>query len=154
VTNLALTGWGCYRCTISRLGEENSYSWSQSTSTIEDGKNKFFFVSEQWEFAPSKHAKGPQVPRETNMLSERGNKQPTLTKGELARVIDVLKWGRLHEVCTYYGVLVSVPRLMEFVYAPAAHVSVKLTEEVTRVPVNPSPPAANTRGATPRKDQA
>ena len=43
---------------------------------------------------------------------------------------------------------------MEFVYAPAAHVSVRLIEEVTRVQFNPGPPAANTRGATPQKDQA
>ena len=43
---------------------------------------------------------------------------------------------------------------MEFVYEPAVHVSVKLTKEVTRVPINPGPPAANTQGATSRKEQA
>ena len=53
-----------------------------------------------------------------------------------------------------YDVLATVPRLMEFVYAPAAHVSVKLTEEVARVPINPGPPTTNTRGATPQKDEA
>jgi hypothetical protein len=39
-------------------------------------------------------------------------------------------------------------------YVPAAHVAVKLTEEVARVRFNPGHPAANTWGATPRKDQA
>ena len=53
-----------------------------------------------------------------------------------------------------FEVLCTVPRLMEFVYVPTAHVTVKLTEEVARIRFNPGPPAANTRGATPRKDQA
>ena len=53
-----------------------------------------------------------------------------------------------------FEVLCTVPRLMEFVYAPAAHVAVKLTEEVARVRFNPGPHAVNTRGATPRKEQA
>ena len=53
-----------------------------------------------------------------------------------------------------FEVLCTVPRLMEFVYVPTAHVAVKLTEEVARVRFNPGPLAANTRGATPRKDQA
>jgi hypothetical protein len=54
----------------------------------------------------------------------------------------------------FYGVLASILRLMEFVYLPAAHILVKLTKEVTKVPINQGDPsAANTRGATPRKDQ-
>ena len=53
-----------------------------------------------------------------------------------------------------YDVLCMIPRLMEFVYSLAAHVSVKLTKEVARVQFNLGPPAANTQGATPRKDQA
>ena len=53
-----------------------------------------------------------------------------------------------------FEVLCTVLRLIEFVYKPAAHAAVKITEEVTRVRFNPGPPAANTRGATPRKDQA
>jgi hypothetical protein len=43
---------------------------------------------------------------------------------------------------------------MEFVYALTAYISVKLTEEVTKVPINRGSPVTNTRGATPRKDQA
>ena len=53
-----------------------------------------------------------------------------------------------------FVVLCTIPRLMEFVYAPTAHVVVKLTEEVARVRFHPGSPAAITRGATPRKDQA
>ena len=53
-----------------------------------------------------------------------------------------------------YDVLCTILRLMEFVYVPAAHVSVKLIEEVARVPINPGLPATNTRSATPRKEQA
>ena len=53
-----------------------------------------------------------------------------------------------------FEVLCTVPRLMEIVYAPAAHVAVKLTKEVARVRLNPGPIAANTRSATPRKEQA
>jgi hypothetical protein len=43
---------------------------------------------------------------------------------------------------------------MEFVYAPVVHMAVRLREEFLRVPINLGPPAANTQGATPRKDQA
>ena len=53
-----------------------------------------------------------------------------------------------------FDVLCTVPRLVEFVYAPTGHVLVKLTEEVAKVRFNLGPPVANTRGATPRKDQA
>ena len=53
-----------------------------------------------------------------------------------------------------YDVLCTVPRLMEFVYAPAGHVSVKLTKEVARVRFNLGLPATNTQSATPQKDQA
>jgi hypothetical protein len=37
---------------------------------------------------------------------------------------------------------------------PAGHVAVEVTRELVRVPLDPSPPAANTRGATPRKGKA
>jgi hypothetical protein len=85
------------------------------------------------------------------MLSERGHQELVLTSGELARVNKVLKWAQKHDVCTFYGMLASILRLMEFVYVPAAHVSVKLTEEVTRVLVNLGPLDANTWGATPER---
>jgi hypothetical protein len=77
-----------------------------------------------------------------------------LTSGEQTRVNDVLKWAQKHDAYAFYGMLVSVLRFMEFAYVRATHVFVKLTEEVTRVPVNLGPFETNTLGATPRKDQA
>jgi hypothetical protein len=88
------------------------------------------------------------------VLSERGGREPRLTPKEVARVDEVLKWARRHESSLTFEVLGSVRRLMELVYAPAGHVSVELTRELVRVPIDPSPPAANTRGATPRKGKA
>jgi hypothetical protein len=117
-------------------------------------KTKFFFASGQWEFAPTERATDVRVPREVNMLSDRGGRDPRLTPKEVARVEEVLKWARRHESSLTFEVLGSVPRLMELVYAPAGHVSVELTRELVRVPIDPSPPAANTRGATPRKGKA
>jgi hypothetical protein len=43
---------------------------------------------------------------------------------------------------------------MELIYVPAGHVAVAPRKEILGVPFNPSPPAANTWGATPRNDQA
>jgi hypothetical protein len=87
-----------------------------------------------------------------NALFEKGHQEPNLTRSELARVNDVLRWAQRHDPCTFYGVLVLVSRLMEFVYALVAHVLVKLTEEVTKVPINQGgPPAANTWGCYPPK---
>jgi hypothetical protein len=86
------------------------------------------------------------------VLSERGHQELVLTLSELAQVNKVLKWAQKHDACTFYGMLASVSRLMEFVYTPAVHMSVKLTEEVARVLVNLGPPVANTRGVTPRMD--
>ena len=88
------------------------------------------------------------------MLFEMSNQEPILTIDESTRVNDVLQWAWLHDNCTFYDVLGSVPRLMEFVYVPAGYVSVKLLGEVAMILVNPSPPAANTRGATPKKGKA
>jgi hypothetical protein len=117
-------------------------------------KTKFFFASGQWEFAPTEKAMDSRVPREVNVLSERGGREPRLTPKELARVGEVQKWARKHESSLTFEVLGSVLRLMEMVYAPAGHVAVELTRELVRVPLDPSPLAANTRGATPRKDKA
>jgi hypothetical protein len=43
---------------------------------------------------------------------------------------------------------------MELVYVPAGYVVVALRSEYLEVPANSGLPAANTWGATPRKDQA
>ena len=80
------------------------------------------------------------------MLSEKGHQAPRLTLNEITQVNDVLDWAKRHDTSLLFEVLCTVPRLMEFIYAPAAHVAVKLTEEVARVQFNHSPPIANTRG--------
>jgi hypothetical protein len=103
---------------------------------------------------PTEQATKVRVSREVNTLSEKGGQEPYLTSSELARVDKVLKWARKHDSCLTYAVLGSIPRLMEFVYEPAGHVAVELRKVLIKVPVNPSPPAANTRGATSRKDTA
>ena len=116
-------------------------------------KNRYSFASGQWEFAPSKKAQGPRVPRETNLLSEKGHHAPRLTSDEISQVNDVLDWARKHDSSMLFEVLCTVPKLVEFIYKPAGHATVKITEEVARVRFNYSPPAANTQGVTPRKDQ-
>jgi hypothetical protein len=47
----------------------------------------------------------------------------------------------------YFGALVLVPRLVEFVYEVGT--MGEQAHESTRLPVNPDPLAVNTRGATP-----
>jgi hypothetical protein len=80
-----------------------------------------------------------RVPRDVNVLSEKGGQEPRLTPDELARVDEVYKWARKHESCLTYAVLGLVPRLMEMVYALAGHVAVELRKELVKVPLNPSP---------------
>jgi hypothetical protein len=117
-------------------------------------KNKFFFASGQWEFAPSEKAIEIRVPREVNALSEKGGQEPHLTQSELARVNEVQQWAQKHESCLLYGVLGSILRLIEFVYEPVGHVAVVVRNELFGILANMGPPTANTRGVTPRKDQA
>jgi hypothetical protein len=117
-------------------------------------KNKYFFASGQWEFASTEQATEIKVPREVNSLFDKGGQEPHLTPSELARVNEVQQWAQKHESCLLFGVLGSVSRLMELVYAPAGHVAVVLRNKVLGIPTNLGPLAANTRGATPRKDQA
>jgi hypothetical protein len=69
-------------------------------------------------------------------------------------VNEVQRWAQKHDHCMLYGVLAMVPRLMEFVYGQAGHVAVRLIEEFLGDLVNLGPLVANTRGATPRKEQA
>ena len=85
---------------------------------------------------------------------KKGHKAPCLTPNEIARVNDMLDWVKKHGDCMPFEVLCSVPRLIEFVYKPAAHAAVKITEDFVRVRFNHGSHAENTRGATPRKDQA
>jgi hypothetical protein len=41
-------------------------------------KNKYFFVSGQWEFAPKEKVQGPRVPREVNTPADRAFQKPIL----------------------------------------------------------------------------
>ena len=54
------------------------------------------------------------------MPSDRANKEPILTKDELNWVNEIIKWSQIHDDCMYFGVLVLVPGLMEFMYATSA----------------------------------
>jgi hypothetical protein len=54
----------------------------------------------------------------------------------------------------YFGALVLVPRLMEFVYKIGTGGAIgEQVRESTQASCQPGPPVANTRGATPRKDK-
>ena len=117
-------------------------------------KNRFFFVSGQWEFAPKERVVGPRVPCETNMVADLALKEPTLTAEEQTWVNDVTAWSRSHEKFMYSDWLASISRLSEFVYDVNVSSIPRPVAGITRQPVDQSPPATNTRGATPRKEQA
>jgi hypothetical protein len=54
----------------------------------------------------------------------------------------------------YCGTLVTVSKLLKFVYDIEAFRALRRpVGKSVRVPIDPSPPTANTRGATPRKDK-
>jgi hypothetical protein len=54
----------------------------------------------------------------------------------------------------YFGALVLVPRLMEFVYKTGTGGAVgRQVQRVHPASSQPGPPAANTQGATPQKDK-
>ena len=117
-------------------------------------KNKFFFVSGQWEFAPKEKAMGPRVQREMNTIANLALKKPILTMEEQIHVNDVTTWSWTHEKFMYSDWLASILRLSEFVYDVDASSVPRLVAGTTRLPVDQSPPTANTRGATLRKEQA
>jgi hypothetical protein len=56
-------------------------------------KNKYFFVSRQWEFTPTEKAKGPKVPRDINDPPAEAYEEPVLTPEMIHRVNKVIKWG-------------------------------------------------------------
>jgi hypothetical protein len=89
-----------------------------------------------------------------NALSNKGGQELHLTQSELAWDNKVQQWAQKHESCLLFGVLGSVSRLMELIYALAGYVAVAPRNEVLGIPTNLGPPAMNTRDATPRKDQA
>jgi hypothetical protein len=92
-----------------------------------------------------------RIPREVNAFSKKGGQEFHLTQSELARVNEVQQWAQKHESCLLFGVLGSVSRLMELIYALASYVAVALRNEVLGIPTNLGPPAVNTWGATPPK---
>jgi hypothetical protein len=79
-------------------------------------KNKYFFVSGQWEFTPTEKAKGPRVPRDINEPPAEAHEEPVLTPEMISRVNKVIKWGREHPKMMFVGSLITSPRLSEFVY--------------------------------------
>ena len=117
-------------------------------------KNKFFFISGQWESAPKERAMGPRVPREMNTVADLALKEPILTAEKQSQVNDVTMWSRTHEKLMYSDWLALILRLSEFMYDVDAFSVLRPVAGTTRLPVDQSLPAANTQGTTPRKEQA
>jgi hypothetical protein len=121
-------------------------------------KNKYFFVSGQWEFTPTEKAKGPRVPRDINDPSARAHDEPVLTPEMIDRVNQVIKWGREHPKMMFVGSLITTPKLSEFVYdVESFRPAVRPVGDPLRAHLDPSSrldrsgPAANTRASTPQK---
>jgi hypothetical protein len=115
-------------------------------------KNKYFFVSGQWEFTPTEKAKGPRVPRDISDPPAEAYEEPVLTPESIHRVNKVVKWGREHPKMMFVGSLVTVPKLSEFVYdVESFRPPVRPIGDPLRVRADPNGPAANTRASTPRK---
>jgi hypothetical protein len=49
-------------------------------------KNKYFFISGQWEFIPTEKAEGPRVPRDINTPSAEAYNEPVLTPDMIHQV--------------------------------------------------------------------
>jgi hypothetical protein len=121
-------------------------------------KNKYFFLSGQWEFRPTEKAEGPRVPRDINDPPTEAYEEPVLTPEMVRRVNKVIKWGREHPKMMFVGSLITVTKLSEFVYdvdsfrrasRPASDpLRARLDPEGR---LDPSGPAANTRASTPQK---
>jgi hypothetical protein len=121
-------------------------------------KNKYFFISGQWEFTPTEKAEGPRVPRDINDPPTRAYDEPVLTPEMVRRVNEVIKWGREHPKMMFVGSLITATKLSEFVYdvdsyrRPSRPVSDPLRARLDpEGRLDPSGPAANTRASTPQK---
>ena len=97
---------------------------------------------------------GPRVPRKTNTIADLALKKPILIAEEQSQVNDVTMWSRTHEKLMYLDWRALILRLSEFVYDVDASSVPRPVAGTTRLLVDQSPPAVNTRGATPRKEQA
>jgi hypothetical protein len=121
-------------------------------------KNKYFFLSGQWEFRPTERAEGPRVPRDINDPPSEAYEEPIRTPEMVRRINQVIKWGREHPKMMFVGSLITVTKLSEFVYdvesfrrasRPASDpLRARLDPEGR---LDPSGPAANTRASTPQK---
>jgi hypothetical protein len=120
-------------------------------------KNKYFFVSGQWEFTPTEKAEGPRVPRDICDPSAEAYNEPVLTPEMIQRVNSVIKWGREHPKMMLVGTLITSLRLSEFVYDVESFCPPpRPIGDPLRARPDPSSPAANTRASVPQKgkDQA
>ena len=91
-----------------------------------------------------------------NTLFYGANKEPILTEDELAQISKIFLWAQMHDDCMLFSQLVTVPRLVEFVYLvvnTASGSRKRPMDKTTRVPVDRSPLATNTQGATLWKDK-
>jgi hypothetical protein len=121
-------------------------------------KNKYFFLSGQWEFLPTEKAEGPRVPRDINDPPAEAYEEPVRTPEMIRRVNKVIKWSREHPKMMFVGSLITATKLSEFVYdvdsfrrvsRPASDpLRARLDLEGR---LDPSGPAANTRASTPQK---
>jgi hypothetical protein len=123
-------------------------------------KNKFFFVSGQWEFTPTKKAKGPRVPRDINDPPAKAHDEPVLTPEMIHRVNKAIKWGREHPKMMFVGSLITALKLSEFVYdVESFRPPVRPVGDPLRARLDPSGrldpigPAANTRASTLQKEK-
>jgi hypothetical protein len=121
-------------------------------------KNKYFFLSGQWEFTPTEKAEGPRVPRDINDPPTRAYDEPVLTPEMVRRVNKVIKWGREHPKMMFVGSLITATKLSEFVYDVESYrPPVRPVGDPLRARLDPtgrldrSGPAANTRASTPQK---
>jgi hypothetical protein len=121
-------------------------------------KNKYFFLSRQWEFLPTEKAEGPRVPRDISDPPTEAYEEPVLTSEMIHRVNKVIKWGREHPKIMFVGSLITVTKLSEFVYdvdsfrRPSRPASDPLRARLDpEGRLDPSGPAANTRASTPQK---
>jgi hypothetical protein len=121
-------------------------------------KDKYFFVSGQWEFTPTEKAKGPRVPRDINGPPTRAHDEPVLTPEMIHRVNQVIKWGREHPKMMFVGSLITAPKLSKFVNdVESFRPPVRPIGDLLRARLDPSGcldrsgPAANTQASTPRK---
>ena len=97
---------------------------------------------------------GSRVPCETNTVADLVLKEPILTAKEQIRVNDITTWSGTHEKFMYSDWLASISRLSELVYDVDASSVPRPVTGITRLPVDQSPLAVNTRGATPYEEQA